>query len=425
MKQVSIIGGGIAGMATAWYLQQERDDLNITLYEKTDRLGGKITTDRIGELILEGAPESLLTEKQSGIDLCHELGIADQLNPSNDDQRSFSILINGKLTPFPQGHRLFIPLSEQAIDDNPLLSTAGKQRAKDECHIPPRLDNEDESLSDFVTRRFGAEVMRNMAAPLIAGIFGGDPTRLSILSTMPRMRTLEQKHGSLTQAFSQMPPRSRTSTFTSLKTGMAQLIETLEKQLTCTIVKNAKLQNINDLESDHVIIAIPAYAAAKLLEATHPTQSELLKTWRYTSSGTLSMVYCRDEINVPPGFGFMTPDFESCDILGCTWTCNKFNHRAPDDQWIARVFFGDPLPDESSMLTHAKRELERLVGIEAEPILHRAYCWPNANPQYDIGHIQRMKALRKDCDLTFTGSSYDGFSISDCITHAKEIPELL
>ena len=133
MKTVSIIGGGIAGMATAWYLQQERDDLNITLYEKTDRLGGKITTDRIGELILEGAPESLLTEKQSGIDLCHELGIADQLNPSNDDQRSFSILINGKLTPFPQGHRLFIPLSEQAIDDNPLHR---RPQAKSKRRVP-------------------------------------------------------------------------------------------------------------------------------------------------------------------------------------------------------------------------------------------------------------------------------------------------
>ena len=222
MKQrVSIIGGGIAGLASAWHLQQQRDDLEIELIEASERLGGKIYTDRFDGLVLEGAPESLLTEKQSGLDLCEELGIADQLNPSNDDQRSFSILLNGELIPYPQGHRLFIPLSDEAIADNPLLSEAGKKRMAEERDIPARLDEQDESLSEFVTRRFGQEVMEKMAAPLIAGIFGGDPIRLSILSTMPRMRALEKQHGSLIKAFQQIPARSKRAIFISLKQGMA------------------------------------------------------------------------------------------------------------------------------------------------------------------------------------------------------------
>ena len=121
----------------------------------------------------------------------------------------------------------------------------------------------------------------------------------------------------------------------------------------------------------------------------------------------------------------MRPSDEPADILGCTWTTNKFNHRAPDDQFIARVFFGDPLPDEATMLEHAQRELHRLIGIDAAPIAHRAYRWPDANPQYDVGHIDRMQKLRADTDLIFIGSSYDGFSISDCITSAKKLPGTL
>jgi oxygen-dependent protoporphyrinogen oxidase len=182
---------------------------------------------------------------------------------------------------------------------------------------------------------------------------------------------------------------------------------------------------LRDLDADQIIIAIPARDAAKLLQSTHPDQANLLKTWRYTSSGTLSLAYRSDEITPPAGFGFMTRNNEPADILGCTWTTNKFDHRAPANHFIARVFFGDPLPDEASMLNNARRELKRLAGIDAPPLFYRAYRWPNANPQYDVGHIDRMAQLREDTDLLFIGSSYDGFSISDCITFAKKMPDLV
>ena len=424
MKRIRIIGGGIAGLATAWYLQQKNTPLDVEIIEAADRVGGKIYTDRFDDLVLEGAPESLLTEKQSGLDLANELGIADQLLPSNDAKRSFNILLNGELVPFPKGHRLFIPLSDEATENNFLLSEAGKSRSREERHIPPRVDDADESLSDFVTRRFGREVMENMAAPLIAGIFGGDPNRLSILCTMPRMRLLEKKHGSLTQAFAQLPTSSKRSTFTSLKNGMAQLTETLASKLSCKISTGVQLHSLDDLDADQIIIAIPANRAATLLQATHPAQAELLKTWRYTSSGTLSLVYDRADITVPEGFGFMAPKDEVSDIIGATWTTNKFDHRAPADRFIARAFFGgDPLPDEASMLENGQRELQRIFGFDATPLTHRAYRWPDANPQYDVGHIERMAHLRADTDLLFIGSSYDGFSISDCITSAKKLAD--
>lgn len=459
MPHVTIIGGGIAGLATAFYLQQRSratgTPVDYTLIERDERFGGKIVTKTEGDFVIEGGPDSFITPKPWALQLCRELGLGGRLIPTNDDRRNIYVLQKGKLIPFPGGFRLTVPTEFVPFALSPLISPLGKLRMGLDLVIPPRPANGDESLAGFIRRRLGEEAVDKIAGPMMAGIYSADPEKLSIKSTFPMFVEMEQKHGSLIKAMrsakSNRPApkpnghRNGSSTppamFTSLRGGMTELVETLVDQLNgdlrsgCSVTGlqptasgfEVTLDNAEVMTTDAIVLAIPAYLAASLVEPFDHVLAQKLRQIRYASTGNISLGYRRADVKGRKldGFGFMVPRSEGRPIVACTWSSTKFDHRAADDALLLRVFIGgDGRSDQiaysdEALLRLARREIAEIMGITAEPVVHKIFRWPKGNPQYDVGHLERVEAIERRTahtpGLYLTGSPYRGIGLPDCI----------
>ncbi len=233
--RVAIIGGGITGLAAAWDLKKH--GIPYTLFEASERIGGKIVTEHIDGFTVEGGPDSFLTSKPWAWQLCDELGLRDRIIGTNDAQRNVYILKGGKLHPYPKGMRLIVPVEEEGLLASELISDEGKRRMLTEVDLQPYDAPADESLASFVRRHFGQEALDVFAEPLLAGIYVGDPEQMSIRATYPQYVEMERTHGSLIRAMRSAPPasldpRAPKTAFFSLKGGTQELVDALASKLT-------------------------------------------------------------------------------------------------------------------------------------------------------------------------------------------------
>lgn len=468
-KQVIIIGGGIAGLSTAWYVQKlaQKKELNLkyTVLEGASRWGGKILTETVdgtsdpGEepFIVEGGPDSFLTQKPWALQLARELGLSERLLGTNDEQRRVFVLNKGRPTPLPDGVLLIVPTKIKPFALSPLLSPLGKLRMGLDLLIPARRDGQDETLADFITRRLGQEALDKIAEPLMSGIYNAEAERQSLLATFPRFRMLEEKHGSLIRgmlasrrahsngAGPRSAPRPPVSMFISLKGGTEELVWTLVNKLDGDLRLEAAVHGLKQsggryqvtlkdgtrLAADAVILAVPAYVAAGLVQDLAPQAAAKLQAIRYVSTGTISLAFRRQDVQLLEGFGLVIPRSEQRPINAVTLTSVKFKRRAPDDHVLLRVFFGGSRNpgmmevDDRELLATVLAELKSLLDIDAPPLFHRIYRWHRANPQYDVGHLTRVETIEDAIPkgLYVTGSPYRGIGIPDCVHQGQMTAE--
>ena len=458
-SHVVIVGGGIAGLATAYYLQKQAQAQNLaltyTLIERDPTFGGKIATQNSGGFVIEGGPDSFITQKPWAHQLCYELGLEDRLIGTNDDRRKVYIVHKNRLRPLPDGVMLIIPTRFTPFALSPLISPWGKLRMGLDLFIPPKEDDSDESLASFIERRLGQEALDKIAEPLMAGIYVADPGRLSLKSTFPRFITLEKKYGSLIKGMlAQMKSNGASSRpklplFMTLRGGLTELVDTLISKLDGELLTG---QNVTALEftannsrpyqirfangqtrqARAVIMATPAFVTADLLKPHSDLLAEKLRAIRYISTATVSLAFKRDEVSHPlNGFGFVVPKSEPCQLMACTWISTKFDHRAPADQVLLRVFVGGykhqelvDLSDEA-LVDLTKRELNKIMGLEAQPTRQEIYRWQRGNAQYDVGHLDRIaeiEGLARETlpGLYLTGSAFRGVGLPDCIHQGEQ-----
>ncbi len=454
MKRVTIIGAGIAGLSAAYYLQRQGGDtFEITVLEASDRLGGKILTDHINGFNIEGGPDSFVTDKPAGLRLCHDLGLGDQLIPSNQTQRNVYVWQRNRLIQFPGGFRLTIPSEVWPFLKTPLISPLGKMRMGLDFILPRKTTLHDESLASFIRRRFGQECLAKIAGPMMAGIYVSDPERMSILGTFPRFAQMERDHGSLIKAARAgrkrphpvNPLAASGAIFNSIRGGLDGMVQALRDQIRGEIRLNApalSLERSNArwriatpqgaIESEHVICAAPAWQAADLLRPLDAGLATKLDAIRFVSTATVSFGYLRSEIPSTcrlDGYGVMIPRNEKRDLMACTWSSVKFRHRAPEDSVLLRAFVGGPGAEEKALLSDdalvnlVRREYETMFGIQHDPIISRVFRWARGNPQYDVGHLDRVSEMESRAaaslpGLHLIGSSYRGIGIPDCIAGA-------
>jgi oxygen-dependent protoporphyrinogen oxidase len=462
MKTVAIVGGGIAGLAAAYFLQERgRGVFDYRLIESAPSFGGKIVSARENGFVVEGGPDSFITQKSGAIELCRALGLGDQLIGTNDAARKVFVWSRGKLRPMPEGVMLIVPSKITPFLKSSLISWPGKLRMGLDAVIPARREDGDETLAHFVRRRLGAEALDKIAEPMIAGIYVADAENLSLKSTFPRFLDMERKHGSLIRGMMQQrrarngsngssaSGESAPTMFMTLRGGLQQLTEALVTRLNPqALLVNRRVVafhhdaeayslTLNDgqrIRAHAAVLATPAYVAAELLSEMDSALGSGLQRIHYVSTATVSLGFKRSEVDHPlDGFGFVVPRSERRKIIACSWSSTKFNYRAPEDHVLLRAFVGGAHAeylaeqDDDALADLARAELRSMMGIKAAPVLTRVYRWRKANPQYEVGHQERVAAIDRlvaqHAGLYITGAAYHGVGIPDCIQDGARVAD--
>lgn len=449
MKRIAIIGGGIAGLSAAWYLEKARQngaELEWILFEKSDRLGGVIQTEQRAGFVLEAGPDSFLTMKPDAARLCTELGLAGELIYSNDSERKTYILVKGRLVAIPHGLEFMVPTRVWPMMMTPLFSLKTKLRMGLELFLSRRPDADDESVEAFVRRHFGREMVDRVAEPLLAGVYGGNAERLSIRAVLPRFAEMESTDGSLVRATLRAKAKAKPGTkpqplFTSLRNGMQQMVDALVSALprSSLRLRQAGLQVRRAVDGwqvecggsqeklQAVMLAMPAPAAAAALRQVPASLVEGLNRIEYTSSVAVALAY--ESAELPPGHGFLVPRSEGRQIMACTFVHKKFAHRAPEGTRLLRCFFSSSrMPEllryrDEDFAAMARHELQEILGLGAPPIFTRTFRSERAMAQYETGHPDRVAAMEKTIGempgLFIIGNSFHGIGVPDCIRSAR------
>jgi oxygen-dependent protoporphyrinogen oxidase len=458
MTRIAIIGGGISGLSAALTLEEHRRSgaaVDYVLYESSPRLGGVLRTEHIDGCLVEAGPDSFITEKPWATDLCHALGLGDQLIGSNDADRKTYILVNGRLVVMPDGLMFMVPTKILPTGLSPLFSWKTKLRMAQELFHPPRAADGDESVASLVERHYGQEMVDRLADPLLSGVYGGEAANLSVRAVLPRFAEMERKYGSLSRAMlaarkkmSLGPRMAAPPLFTSLKNGMQHLAETAVSRLTPqSLLTNATVQALqpetggwvvsDGTQSDYfdgVIVALPAPAAAQVLHMASPELSAELAAINYSSSITVGLAYDREvRQSLPPGFGFLVPRSERKRLLAATFVHNKFPHRAPEDRALLRCFFAGVNAEnvwqlsDNQIVGVVRDELQQILGLRAEPLFARVYKWKSAMAQYGVGHLDRLERIERLRQrlpgLVLAGNGYRGIGVPDCIRSGRDAAE--
>jgi len=440
---VVVVGGGIAGLAAAYELQ--RRGLHVRVLEATARLGGVILTERFDGWVVDGGPDSLLVQKPAAVALCRELGIADRL-VSTLEPRAAYVQRDGRLHAIPEGSFLGFPLRASALAKSSLFTWGGKLRMACEVAVPRHEGDGDESIAAFVRRRFGVEAADYLAEPLLAGIHAGDAERLSMRALFPRLLEAEQQTGSVIRSLRalRMRPSSR-GAFVSLPGGIGELIEALAAALhPGTVVLSARTTHLRraatyTLNSEGgafgaraVVLAVPAYAAASLLRGLDTRLAGLCDAVPYASTATVALGYRREQVRHPlRGSGFVVPRVERSPLLAATWVTSKWPGRAPDGCALVRAFLGggrDPNRldrTDNELVDSAREEVEHVLDIDGAPIFGRLFRWPRQNPQYEVGHLERVDAIERRLSsipgVFLAGSGFRAIGIPDCIADGTQV----
>jgi protoporphyrinogen/coproporphyrinogen III oxidase len=469
--RTAIIGGGIAGLAAAYELELARNAgaaVEYTLFEAREQLGGCLASEVVDGAVLERGPDSFLTEKPAAAELCRELGLAAELTPSNDAERKTYIVVRNRLVPLPDGLMFLVPTKLIPTALTRLFSLSTKVRMGMELLLPPRPAGQDESVAALVERHFGREAVERLADPLLSGIFGGDSTRLSARTVLPRMVEMENAYGSLTlgmlAAHRKMRARAKAAgngknggahgaqraVFTALRGGMQQLIDAVTARLdpaslrlstpVSRIEKTAEGWRVEagggSQLFDAVIMASPAWAAAALLGPVDAALGEELIGIPYSSSITVNLIFDEDQLGrLPDGFGFLVPAMEGRTMLACTFVHRKFRGRTPRGKVVLRAFLGGMKNEalqgasDADVVGTVRRELSEILGEAvipqaARPEHTQVSRWSRSMAQYAVGHQERRQRIAERVaalpGLRLAGNAYDGIGIPDCIRLGRQ-----
>lgn len=475
MKRIAIVGGGISGVSAAYELTRQQmagAPVEFVLLEASHRLGGIVETERRDGYIIECGPDSWVSEKPLARELAVELGLEPEIIFSRDQHRKTYLAEGRELRALPDGMRMMVPLELENIANSPLFSASSKAAYAREPQMAEQLKStvlanqpgRDESLRDFVIRHFGQEVANTIAAPLLAGVFGGDIATLSARAVLPAYVALEHEYGSLILGLRNQP-KSKLPIFSTLRNGLSGLIDGMAshippKNISLGIAaKSIEREDqhwrvlISDKKSgprpqkfDAVIVASPAKATAQLLNSIEPRATELLP--RDSSSAiVVAFAFTTEQakaLRIPEGFGFLVPqrgyknsreDWKDISriaqqsLLACTFVDQKFPNRAPEGAILLRAFFGGPvapqlLHEDDAMLGNlAHAALENILGKLPGPHFTLVRRWPDSLPLYAVGHLERIAELESHLlrlpTLRLIGNAYRGVGLPDLIRDAR------
>jgi protoporphyrinogen/coproporphyrinogen III oxidase len=458
-----VVGGGITGLCAAHRLvelgRKRGDPLNVRLLEQSDRLGGQVRTERVGEYLIEGGPDSLVAHKPAAVRLAERIGLAPDLVPVGGRYAGTEIVRKGRPIRVPDGFLMMAPTRLWPALQSPLFSMRGKLRMACEPWIAAReTDVEDESLASFVTRRFGREVLDRVAEPIIAGLYTARAENLSLRLTLPHFLDMEMREGSVIRALrkaalerSRRPAsegRGGQRSFLAFKGGLGRFVDELASRLPDGTVETRALVDAivydaaagiwrvrcgdgRELSAEAVVLACSATVSAAIVRALDAELSSTLTGLEYASCATVTLAYPLASIGAAlQSNGFFVPRAEKLPILACSYVSRKFEDRGPADAMVLRAFLGGATnpavlendDDRLVSLTHAT--LARLLGIRHEPTLARVHRFAGSMPQYRPGQAKWIAGIRSRSQrhpgLFFAGSTLGAFGLPDCTQSGED-----
>lgn len=482
MPRIAVIGGGITGLSAAHALARGSEHglsepLEVVVLEASERLGGKVATERLDGFLVEAGADSFSTRRAGALELVEELGLGGELVAPGGSDGGGRVLVlrKGRLQELPAGLQLVVPTRLGEVFRSRLLSLPGKARvALDLLRRPSGgTDEADEAVAPFLRRHFGAEYLDRIAAPLLAGIHATDPERLSLRAAFPSLAALERRHGSLVRGARRSAAGGPSRV--GLARGMGSLVEALARRLDEAGVELATGRPVTriearpgsasaprrvfrialadgaTLEAHGAVLAVPPGGAASLLAPVAPEAAGCLREIPVTSTATLSLGFRRGDVRHPlDALGFLVPADEGRSVGACTFSSTKFPGRAPEGTVLLRAYVGTlPAPDrgggpaptrtgelpanDDALVRTALAELRGVLGLAGEPILTRVHRFPAANPQYLVGHRSRVAALEAALEgardelglppLALAGAAYRGLGLPDCIADGRRAAE--
>jgi oxygen-dependent protoporphyrinogen oxidase len=448
-KSVAIIGAGIAGLTAAYRLHQR--GFRVKVFERSGQAGGAIRTIREDGWLVECGPNSVQYGAPELKQLVVDLGLEGDLQVANPAAKKRFIVRNGWFMPVPMGPGQFFR--------TPLFGFRTKLSIFTELFSRPRIRNTDVSLAEIVRSHYTQELVDYAINPLVAGIYAGDPEKLSVKSAFPSLWEAERLKGSLPRGMiavlkAKRPPGEKRpkggTPLVSFRLGLQQLIDTLVAQLPADAVElNTAVETIipgkpHRLvcsrgpekcggEFDYVVLAVPAPSLAHLTFGTlgeRPLAS--LDTITHPPVSSLFLGFKREQVAHPlDGFGGLTPEKERRDVLGILFSSTLFPGRAPDGHVALTLFTGGMRQPEHArlstdqLLERVRKDLTELVGVKGEPVFVKHTFWPKAIPQYQIGYERYQEAMTRleDCapNLFIGGQCRDGISLPDCCKSGEKL----
>ena len=481
MRRVVIIGGGIAGLATALHLRDRADrvpgGVEVRVLEARDRPGGNIRTERLDGFTIEAGPNGFLDNAPATLDLVRRLGLESRLQRADESAARRFLFHRGRLHELPTGPATFLR--------SPVLSLRGRLRVFAEPLAGRRPEGVDESIYDFAARRIGAEAAAILVDAMVSGVFAGDVRALSLRSSFPRMHRMEEEHGGLVRALLARTRERRAArreaarrsdaldggehrvettrpggpagpggTLTSFREGLDEWIDALSTELVDELRTGTAATGIaaaagsgegrwdvrtrdgSSLAADAVVVAVPSPRAVSLLEPLDPELAGAVGAIETAGLAVVALGFRSADTGPVQGFGFLVPRGTGPRILGCLWDSSIFPGRAPADHVLLRAMIGgahDPAAvnaEDEVLVDQVLRDLRTTMGLVAKPVLVRIFRWPLGIGQYTVGHQDRLDRihtrLSANPGLWVAGSSYYGISMNACIEHApRQVEEIL
>ena len=420
-----VLGGGLSGLSTAYYLKQKNVD--FLLLEKENRTGGVIESFKLEDCLFDRAAISFLLSPEID-EMINKLGLKDELLLPKLASKTRYIYANGRL------NKLKSPLS---ILTSSLLSWKAKWRLFKENKIKS-ISPSGESVADFISRRFGREAYEKVGNAIMGGIYAGDPEKMEAASVLKRFVEIERKYSSLLKGMrKEASGQKRISV--SFKQGSDQLIKSLHEYNKDRIMLGSKITSIykqkdywevlcNDqvFKAEKIISCLPSFALASIIPSGFGIGQELREI-PYCKVSLLHLVYDRKSVkNAIDGFGFLVPKIENKPILGAVMNSSVFDGRSKEDQIAISVFVGEENTKDHSEKAYdeAIAFLSESLGITSSPIKKEVSYWEQAIPQFHIGHREKMNKIRTATEpegLIVSGNFMSKPSVGDIVKYASEI----
>ena len=447
--QVVIVGGGVSGLATAHYLHRRLGaGVQLTLVEGGSQLGGKVANQQFSGHLVDTGPDALLVRVPAMAALLEDLGLGDQMvAPASLGAHVWS---RGQLRRLPTGTLFGVPDRLLPLLRSRLMSPAGLARAALDLVLPRRrTSSADPSIADLVAPRLGSQVFDRLVEPLLGGVHAGRAAELSARSTVPDIAALARKNRSLYLGLRKMrrhaPPSTGAPVLVTLNGGLGRLVEALVARLAGDDLRldsavrlvarvgdgyRVDLVGGQSIAADAVVLATPAFVTAGLLADLAPDAATVLAEVPYVDVATIWLAYPRSAVGRPlDGTGFLVPPEEGKLLVGCTWSSAKWPHLADDNLVLIRCMVGRRgdrrwlSMDDDTLVRRVHEELVEAMGLTAGPDHQSIQRWPQAMPQYLVGHQDRLDALDAAMHhlpgLYLTGAAYRGVGIASCVADAK------